>query len=337
MLDINYADIANNELVSDADLGYWINSAAIRVWDFRAWDFAEGEDATKTTSAVEKIPYPTDFVSGSIWLLMIAGLGEYDKKTYQDFRKYKINYPTGTDKIYAEYNRDLYLNTAAHATGLAITLLGKNKFTKLGTELAPALIAGNWTVGAGWESPIVGPGLIKSGDGTGTQTPSAATNIEAGKRYRVSITISALSVGSATYTLGGVGGSALAAVGTYVDYITATTTGKLIITPTNTSRFTISEISISADDKLPFSPDLDDLEYSGNRAIVHLAYAEALVSRKYNESDRATLEEAAAFNILKILWAPFAEARANSQSKDRPFFNVPDFFGSGGQNTGKFD
>lgn len=225
MLDIDYTDIANNHLVSDTDLGYWINSAAIRAWDFRAWDFSEGEDATNTTSAVEKFAYPDTFTAGSVWLLMIAGLGEYDKKTYQDFRKFKINYPTGTDKIYSEYNNYIYLNTAAHAAGLAITLLGKLKFTKLS----------------------------------------------------------------------------------------------------------------GASDKLPFSPVSDDLEYSGNRAIVKLAYAEALASRKYNESDRAAVEEAAAFNILKILWAPFAEARANSQSKDRPFFDVPDFFGSGGQNTGKFD
>ncbi len=115
------------------------------------------------------------------------------------------------------------------------------------TELAPALTAGNWTVGSGWESPIVGPGLIKNADGTGTQTPSAATNIVAGTTYKVTITLSAASAGSATYTIGGVAGtSTLSAVTTYTDYVTASTTGKLIITPTNTSRFTISAISILA-------------------------------------------------------------------------------------------
>ncbi len=115
------------------------------------------------------------------------------------------------------------------------------------TQLAPALTAGNWTVGAGWESPIVGPGLIKNADGTGTQTPSAATNIVAGTTYKVTITLSAASVGSATYTLGAVtGASTLSAATTYTDYVTASTTGKLIITPTNTSRFTISAISILA-------------------------------------------------------------------------------------------
>ncbi len=115
----------------------------------------------------------------------------------------------------------------------------------LGSELIPALATANWTTGAGWESPIVGPGLIKNADGTGTQTTSAATTITAGATYKVVITLSAISTGSASYTLGATtGGSSLAAVTTYTDYVTTTTTGKLIITPTNTSRFTISAISV---------------------------------------------------------------------------------------------
>ncbi len=117
----------------------------------------------------------------------------------------------------------------------------------LGSDLAPTLVTANWTTGAGWESPIVGPGLIKNADGTGTQTTAAATTIVAGSTYKVVITLSAISTGSASYTLGATtGGSSLAAVTTYTDYVTTTTTGKLIITPTNTSRFTISAISIKA-------------------------------------------------------------------------------------------
>ncbi len=131
-----------------------------------------------------------------------------------------------------------------------------------GAELAPALATANWTTGAGWESPIVGPGLIKNADGIGTQTPSAATTIVAGVTYKVGITLSAWSVGSATYTLGGVSGQSLEAATTYTDYITASTTGKLIITPTNTSRFTISVISIKA-----LTDATGDLTVDGNLTI----------------------------------------------------------------------
>ena len=129
----------------------------------------------------------------------------------------------------------------------------------LGTEKAPALTTGNWTLGTGWTygtSPNV---IIKSSDGTGTITPSATTNIVVGITYKVVITLSALSVGSATFTLGGVTGKILNSATTFTTYITALTTGKLIITPTNTSRFTISAISI-----LPLTDNTGDVNIYGD-------------------------------------------------------------------------
>ena len=69
--------------------------------------------------------------------------------------------------------------------------------------------------------------------------------IVAGTTYRVTIVVDAISGSTATYTLGGVAGTALTAQTTYVDYITASTTAKLIITPVATGlRITISSIII---------------------------------------------------------------------------------------------
>ena len=63
--------------------------------------------------------------------------------------------------------------------------------------------------------------------------------------YKVTIVVDSMSGSTATYTLGGVAGSALTSAGTYTDYITATTTAKLIITPVATGlRMTISSIKI---------------------------------------------------------------------------------------------
>ncbi len=154
----------------------------------------------------------------------------------------QLVFGAGAPAFYSAPNAPV--SNATISTLIATTITPTQAY---GTELAPALTAGNWTVGSGWESPIVGPGLIKNADGTGTQTPSAATNIVAATTYRVIITLSAASAGSATYTLGATAGvSTLSAVTTYTDYVTTTTTGKLIITPTNSSRFTISAISIKA-------------------------------------------------------------------------------------------
>lgn len=77
-------------------------------------------------------------------------------------------------------------------------------------------------------------------------------------------------------------------------------------------------------DLLPFSPDTDDKEHSGNEAIVLLAHAEALDSEKKKEYKQAEMERKKGYTLLDILWKPFAESRANTQMI-RPFFDVPDF------------
>jgi hypothetical protein len=85
----------------------------------------------------------------------------------------------------------------------------------------------------------------------------------------------------------------------------------------------------SDSDLLPFSPTTDNQESSGNRAIVGLAYAEALSSEKLKNYAQAAVEEKRAYGILEILWKPMGARRANEQSVNRPFFDVPDYFGGG--------
>ena len=90
--------------------------------------------------------------------------------------------------------------------------------------------------------------------------------------------------------------------------------------------------TVSSDgDLLPFSPTADNYEHSGNEAIVQLAYAEALDSEKKRNPSQAELERKKAYQTLDILWKPFAASKAFLQSKGRPMFNVPDYFGGSTQ------
>lgn len=79
-------------------------------------------------------------------------------------------------------------------------------------------------------------------------------------------------------------------------------------------------------DLLPFSPDTDNEEYSGNQAIVLLAYAEALSSDKKKNSGQAKTEIERAMMILDRLAGQMEVGRASEQVKDRPMFDVPDMF-----------
>jgi hypothetical protein len=85
-------------------------------------------------------------------------------------------------------------------------------------------------------------------------------------------------------------------------------------------------------DLLPFSPTTDNFEHSGNEAIVLLAYGEALDSEKKKNPAQAEVERKKAYQILDVLWKPFAEQQALMQSAGRPMFEVPDFFGKGNKN-----
>jgi hypothetical protein len=117
--------------------------------------------------------------------------------------------------------------------------------SSVGSEMAPAIAAANWTCGAGWDCSVAGT-LNKNADGVGTAVPNPALTIVAGTTYRVSITVGDVTVASgATYTLGGAAGTHLRAAQTYTDYLTAATTANLIITPTPTgTRFTITTVSV---------------------------------------------------------------------------------------------
>jgi len=132
--------------------------------------------------------------------------------------------------------------------------------TELGSELAPALTGAsgvNWTFGAGWTTPLDGT-LDKASDGTGTMTPTAASSIVAGRTYKVVITASALIVGSCRVKLGNVDLIPITAATTYTQYITASTTANLILTPyTSTSRFTISAVSVKELDNTLGNLDID--------------------------------------------------------------------------------
>ncbi len=112
----------------------------------------------------------------------------------------------------------------------------------LETSIVPALEAANWTCTDGWSA---GSGsLVKiGGTGTGTATPSGTFTVTAGITYKVTITCSAVGATAPTYTLGGSSGSTITAT-TWTDYITATTTAKIIFSGAAASTCTITALTV---------------------------------------------------------------------------------------------
>ncbi len=228
-LNIDYSDIANNSLFSDADLGVYIQLGLIKAWDYKPWDFTEGSKTATTVSDMLTsgyADYPQDLQSGSIYLLKIDGK-EYKKLLFQDYLKFLEDNPSATDRFWSEQKRFIFINANSYSAGQVMDQYGK---------LMPPVLS-------------------------------------------------------------------------------------------------------SGSDVLPFSPDTDNNEHSGNEAIVLLGYSEALDSEVKKNPQQAEIERGKAYQLLDLLWKPFADQRSTLQSKNRPFFNTPDFFGNGsqGQNTGNFN
>ncbi len=217
-LNINYSDIASNDLFTDTDLGEFIKLGVIKAWDYKPWDFAEGSKTATTVSDMLSsgyADYPNDIQSGSLYLLKIDGK-EYKKLLFQDYLKFLEENPNSTERVWSEQKRFVFINPNAYSAGQVMDQYGK---------LMPPILS---------------------------QTT----------------------------------------------------------------------------DLLPFSPDSDNYEHSGNEAIVLLAYSEALASDKKKNPQQAEIERGKAYQLLDLIWKPFEDARSYLQSKNRPMFETQDYFGN---------
>jgi len=110
--------------------------------------------------------------------------------------------------------------------------------------------ADDWTLGAGWEYGA--NAVSKTSDGTATLSHPMTGLISSGRGFNLQLTITSYTTGTLLITLGGdTIGTALSGHATYtiehtVDFDSVDSTG-LIITPSNTARFTIDNINVSED------------------------------------------------------------------------------------------
>jgi hypothetical protein len=134
-------------------------------------------------------------------------------------------------------------NVLADTSTYNLNVTGNTRInTTYSSEMAPALEAVGWTCTDGWSAGSAT--LVKvAGSGVGTATPSGTFTVVARSVYKVVIVCPAAS-GSPTYTLGGTTGTTITAT-TITDYITASTTGKIIFSGASSATCTITSLSVT--------------------------------------------------------------------------------------------
>lgn len=123
-LSIDYTDIDNNDLFTLTELKRWINFGKDEAVARYPWPFTEIELSKEAASGAERYNYPTGIKSDSIRYLSVNGK-RYEKLLLEDYLKYKEDYPSGTDKVYSDRTRVLFINHLATDFGNSIIVYGQ--------------------------------------------------------------------------------------------------------------------------------------------------------------------------------------------------------------------
>lgn len=107
----------------------WLNMSMHWALSFKKWPMLEssGSDLIDSTGTY---PYPTGMKTKSCFLITVGGK-RFVKIRYEDYLKYKEDYPTGTDRVWAEYDRNTFINGNACSVGDAVIFYGIIKVSNL--------------------------------------------------------------------------------------------------------------------------------------------------------------------------------------------------------------
>lgn len=109
--------------ITDASLQNWYRDAVIWATSYHKWPFTEGRDASTVWSGTEQIPYSTfavEYKSDSIRILTI-GDKILKKLNFNDYLIFRETETSGTDRVFADFGRTLYINPYADVSGTLTT------------------------------------------------------------------------------------------------------------------------------------------------------------------------------------------------------------------------
>lgn len=111
-----------DSFVTDTMLMDWAESANTWATSLYKWPFTEGRQSTTYTTAVTDenglpyTPYPEGWKIDSIRILTIGGK-RLQKTEFASFLKFLEENPGSTERIFTDYNRQIYVNVRADVSG----------------------------------------------------------------------------------------------------------------------------------------------------------------------------------------------------------------------------
>jgi hypothetical protein len=116
---------------TDVIINDWLKQAHNFTTAYKKWPFTEGRVST-TYTGVEEWNFE-GYKTDSFRMIKIGGK-RYEKKNFEDYQTYKEDYPNGTDKIFSDYGRTLFINPLAGGSG-TLTAYGQYLPAELDTSI----------------------------------------------------------------------------------------------------------------------------------------------------------------------------------------------------------
>lgn len=124
--------LSTSTLITTTMLARWLNQAKdICLVSYR-WPFLQ-KKSTDLIDATGTYSYPSGIRTKSIYLITVDG-ERYVKIAYEDYLKYLEEYSTGKDRVWAEFDRDVYINGNACSVGETINMYGYEKVADLSSD-----------------------------------------------------------------------------------------------------------------------------------------------------------------------------------------------------------
>ena len=124
--------LSTSTYITETMLGRWINIALFWACSFKKWPFMEKRESDLIDST-GTYPYPTGMKTGSIYLITVNGK-RYQKIAYEDYLKYLEEHSSGDDKVWAEFDRNVYINGNACSVGDTVYFYGQEAATEMSLD-----------------------------------------------------------------------------------------------------------------------------------------------------------------------------------------------------------
>lgn len=141
---------STSSFITERMVRSWLGDAYIWASSYHKWPFTEYMDKSGAfTSGTESYVYPNTSLKTDSIRLMKVGSYLFGKKNFSDYLQYREDYSNGTDKIFSDFGRTLYINPncasgTIYAYGQLTPISFLSWMTTYGSEASASTVFNNY-------------------------------------------------------------------------------------------------------------------------------------------------------------------------------------------------